>query len=158
MQIGLSFNCNISDSEMQPVSGGAFCNNCQKIVVDYSAMTDAEMLAHIKKHGLAHCGSFREDQLYRNIKAPRKKISIGFYLPLLFIFLLRPFHAFTQCKQQAYVQLAKSDTTKAKPAPACDQSIMIAKPGHTISVKRFGTTAIAREKKTRFNLFKRKKK
>ncbi len=43
------------------------CDHCQKEVVDYTGMTDAELLAHIKRHGMG-CGRFRREQLDREMK------------------------------------------------------------------------------------------
>ena len=51
---------------MTPTSCGSFCHLCQKEVVDFSAMTDTEILSVLRK-STSICGSFLPEQLGRDI-------------------------------------------------------------------------------------------
>lgn len=55
---------------MQPVSGGRHCSSCSKTIIDFSVLTDAEIIAVINSSKGAVCGRFADDQLHRNITAP----------------------------------------------------------------------------------------
>jgi hypothetical protein len=50
---------------MTPDQQGRFCTHCQKTVVDFTAMTDEQVLAHLQRTGGPNCGRFRPDQLNR---------------------------------------------------------------------------------------------
>lgn len=71
MNININSPCNESWSQMAKTENGKFCSSCQHEVVDYASMNDSQILAHITKHGLG-CGNWRNDQLQRDIKKPRK--------------------------------------------------------------------------------------
>jgi hypothetical protein len=60
--------CNQDWADMQPVEGGRFCGSCRHAVVDFTRMTDQEILAAFTRH--SPCGRFRADQLERVIAAP----------------------------------------------------------------------------------------
>jgi hypothetical protein len=47
---------------MDATERGAFCHSCRKEVIDFSAMTDREVIEYLDKHQ-AGCGRFRKDQL-----------------------------------------------------------------------------------------------
>ena len=57
--------CAESWDAMTPASGGRHCAACQKIVVDFTHKTDAEILAYLKHANGASCGQFRAGQLAR---------------------------------------------------------------------------------------------
>jgi hypothetical protein len=79
MKIQLSNPCTIDPSKI--ING--YCSECKKDVVDYSEMTDADMLAYISLHGLG-CGNWREDQLNRPLQPKRSYLKyIGFSILLL---------------------------------------------------------------------------
>jgi hypothetical protein len=50
---------------MTPTAGGRHCQHCQKTVIDFSTMTDKEILAVISKDQRNLCGNFQSDQLDR---------------------------------------------------------------------------------------------
>lgn len=52
-------------NDMTPVEGGRHCLHCQKSVIDFSSMTDKEILAVVSKHEGNLCGNFRSEQLSR---------------------------------------------------------------------------------------------
>lgn len=66
--------CHENWNNMTPDEQGRFCGSCQKVVVDFTAMSDKELLDHISKTAGQHsCGRFLSNQLNRNIKATEKK-------------------------------------------------------------------------------------
>lgn len=106
MQIQITTPCTVSAGELKQITGGHFCNSCQKTVIDYSNMGDAEIKAHIHKHGLG-CGQFRNDQLGRELIITKtRKRNIFYYLPMLAaIFVKQP-----QAQARQIQDTAKVDT------------------------------------------------
>ncbi len=47
---------------MSATDKGAFCQSCQKEVIDFSAMTDREVIEYLSSHNTG-CGRFRKDQV-----------------------------------------------------------------------------------------------
>jgi hypothetical protein len=64
--------CNASWAEMTPVEQGRYCLQCEKKVVDFSGMTDAEMIRYFEKHGKV-CGRFASTQLNREVYIPKQR-------------------------------------------------------------------------------------
>lgn len=120
-QIHLSQPCDVPVEQMTATANGWHCAHCAKEVVDYSGMTDAQILAHISKHGLG-CGSFLPAQLDRELIRPiKRRTNIFVYayaLALAFIFKNEPASAQVNqqieqvpCKQRSYDNLNIIDTT-----------------------------------------------
>jgi hypothetical protein len=55
---------------MDATERGAFCHSCQTEVIDFSAMTDREVIEYLEKHK-AGCGRFRKDQLETKLVIPK---------------------------------------------------------------------------------------
>lgn len=110
---------------MTPINGGHICAICTKTVIDYSSMTDTEMIAYINKYGMG-CGTFRDDQLNREL-IPHTKHNRFFYIPLLAALFFKPAQIKAQsvpdtvqlpCKQVSYDKLEnKTVAIDEKPAP-----------------------------------------
>ena len=62
--------CHESWDSMDATERGAFCHSCQKEVIDFSAMTDREVIEYLEKHKTG-CGRFRKDQLDTNLTIPK---------------------------------------------------------------------------------------
>ncbi|OQP62363.1 hypothetical protein A3860_28815 [Niastella vici] len=58
---------------MTPREQGRFCGSCQKTVVDFSMMSDQEVLNYFLKAGHKVCGRFAEDQLNRELPITEKR-------------------------------------------------------------------------------------
>lgn len=101
MQIQLTNRCHVSAEKLSHVNDGYWCADCKKTVIDYSNMSDGEVLTHITMHGLG-CGQFRDDQLDREMQPVRrkKKTSLFIYLPLLIAFLFKTPKAIAQCREK----------------------------------------------------------
>ncbi|HYE55091.1 MAG TPA: carboxypeptidase-like regulatory domain-containing protein [Chitinophagaceae bacterium] len=65
--------CHEQWAEMTPQDQGRFCGSCQKIVVDFTAMTDRQIIEYFANYNGSTCGRFSNDQLDRNIAAGVQK-------------------------------------------------------------------------------------
>lgn len=68
--------CHENWNQMTPQDKGRFCGSCQKQVVDFTTMTDQQLIRFFteKKEEGSVCGRFHNDQLQRDIITPRKTI------------------------------------------------------------------------------------
>jgi len=62
-------SCKADWGKMTPQEQGRFCGKCEKVVVDFSEMSDQEIVDQIKKSSKGLCGRFYEDQLLRELDA-----------------------------------------------------------------------------------------
>jgi hypothetical protein len=67
LQIHIPTPCHQNWDVMTPESKGRFCGSCAKVVVDFSVMTDNEVLNYLKKNTSNTCGHFTTNQLQRPI-------------------------------------------------------------------------------------------
>ncbi len=75
----LSFCCPEKLDNMTPADGGHYCGKCEKVVKDFSGMTNkaiAETLLHSSSENA--CGTFRAHQLQQPFNDRRDKL-VGFY-------------------------------------------------------------------------------
>lgn len=74
MKITVPEPCHESWDAMTPSGCGRFCGSCQKVVVDFTTMTDGQILEVFKKAGSnTPCGHFLETQLNRPLVAPESQ-------------------------------------------------------------------------------------
>ena len=82
--------CHEDWQQMTPVNNGRYCQSCAKQVVDFSLMTDQQVLNYLSTAASRVCGRFAEDQLQRPLqpaKQEKKKIWwVAAALPLLMVF------------------------------------------------------------------------
>lgn len=62
-------SCTADWGKMTAQEQGRFCGKCEKVVVDFSEMSDQEIIDQIKKSSRGLCGRFYEDQLLRELDA-----------------------------------------------------------------------------------------
>ena len=142
--------CHENWNQMSPNEQGRFCNSCAKTVVDFSIMTDAQLLFYfenLKNENV--CGHLYEDQLERSIQAlpqPRKKIFAYWQYVIAFFMILSKGQ---QAKAQGRVtgeMVVKPDTIKkpsdihirlgkirSQPLPANTKAIGAALPQYFIT-------------------------
>ena len=91
IQLSIPEPCHQNWNEMTPTQQGRFCNSCAKQVVDFSTMSDTQVLHYfssIKNENV--CGRAYPDQLERAIsktKEPKKKLFWYWnYITMLFLF------------------------------------------------------------------------
>ena len=80
--------CNQSWDSMKQEENGRFCASCKKVVVDFSSMSDAQIVAYFKTPKDSFCGRFDKEQLDRDIITAKKR------LPLIRYFFGLAFPAF----------------------------------------------------------------
>jgi hypothetical protein len=76
-QLFISNPCHEQWDTMQPDARGRFCGACRKTVVDFTAMSDQELLAWFARDRRNVCGRMAEDQLNRDLvpaRPPKKKV------------------------------------------------------------------------------------
>lgn len=75
IQLKVSSPCHENWDAMTPAEKGRFCNACQKQVIDFTGMSDAQLVAFFKKTSSGSaCGRFIQDQLNRDIVIPQRRI------------------------------------------------------------------------------------
>jgi hypothetical protein len=63
IQLSIADPCTENWQKMTPNNEGKFCTSCQKTVVDFSTMSDAEVIRYFEHYKGATCGRFTEKQL-----------------------------------------------------------------------------------------------
>jgi CarboxypepD_reg-like domain/Secretion system C-terminal sorting domain len=67
--------CHESWESMTDADRGRFCGSCQKVVMDFTGMSDEQLVAFFKKPSTGSvCGRFNTDQLNKEFTTPRKRI------------------------------------------------------------------------------------
>jgi hypothetical protein len=69
IQISIPEPCAQAWDDMRPVQGGRHCTHCQKTVVDFTHMTDAQLIEYLRKHPYS-CGRLRPEQLEIPLRQP----------------------------------------------------------------------------------------
>ena len=70
IRIRIADPCHEDWNQMQPEERGRFCAACSKVVVDFSMMTDTEVIQHLARAGSSICGRMAPAQLERNMALP----------------------------------------------------------------------------------------
>jgi len=74
-QLQIPTPCHENWENMTPVDKGRFCGSCQKAVVDFTGMSDTQLVNFFKKPSTGSvCGRFYNDQLNRDFNIPRKRL------------------------------------------------------------------------------------
>ena len=76
--ISLPKPCNEDWNSMSISERGKFCGNCQKEVIDFTKMTDDELLKFISFSQNRFCGKFSKSQLNREIIVKSKAHSLNY--------------------------------------------------------------------------------
>ena len=72
MHISIQKPCSENWQTMTPADKGRFCATCQKCVVDFTAMTDAEIVRYLNQNKGNNCGRFTPEQLNRDLETPNR--------------------------------------------------------------------------------------
>ncbi|MES2776225.1 MAG: carboxypeptidase-like regulatory domain-containing protein [Bacteroidota bacterium] len=90
IQLTIAEPCHQNWNQMLPEEQGKFCLSCQKTVVDFSAMSDREVLNYFNTNTGNTCGRFNDNQLNKTLSVPKER-SMGkwkyfwqFLLPAVF--------------------------------------------------------------------------
>lgn len=75
LQLQIPEPCHEDWEKMSACDKGRFCNSCQKTVVDFTGMSDTQLVAFFRKPSTGSlCGRFNDQQLEREIALPQKRI------------------------------------------------------------------------------------
>jgi len=118
LSVSIPEPCKEDLNAMTSTDRGRFCGSCQKEVVDFTKMSDAELLAFVSKNGYKVCGTFAVSQLGRKITAP-KKIYLQRYRKLAASILAILSFKFSQGQQITKTKVA---TTLSPVATSTDNS------------------------------------
>jgi hypothetical protein len=121
--------CHESWANMDATDKGAFCHSCRKEVIDFTVMTDREVVEYLQKHKTG-CGRLRHDQLDHTLTIPQvhngvfgwKALLLGL-LPLLSARQLIAAPASTVRTDQSPIKSTPKLDTVA--APSCGHDIEI---------------------------------
>lgn len=81
LKLRVPYSCHEDWNHMVPEQRGRYCFSCQKSVVDFTEMTDSEIIEHLKTVKGRTCGRFTESQLNRDIPFPKKRFPwINYFL------------------------------------------------------------------------------
>lgn len=86
IHISITKPCHEQWDTMTATERGAFCQSCQTEVIDFSIMTDREVVEYLSKNKTG-CGRFRNDQLNTNLTIPSMEKGLFKWKALLLGFL-----------------------------------------------------------------------
>ena len=122
-QLQIPEPCHEDWSKMTPVEQGRFCGSCQKAVVDFTGMSDMQLVAFFKKPSTGSvCGRFYNDQLDRDIAFPKKRIPWFKYMLQI---CLPVFIANTKAISQGKPQLKINELTETCTKPDSNKIEMV---------------------------------
>lgn len=108
--------CHENWQNMTPKEQGRFCGSCKTVVVDFTSMSDKEMLDYISKAAGQHaCGRFSSEQLNRDIKATEQKRRFSW--AYIWNFLLATFLVTESYAQKQPVDSKKPDLQLPNQSP-----------------------------------------
>ena len=74
IQLSIPEPCHEDWNAMTPAAGGRFCASCSKEVIDFSGMSDAQLIQFFKEPRGSVCGRFQQQQLSTELVIPKKRI------------------------------------------------------------------------------------
>jgi TonB family protein len=118
--------CHERWDQMQPQGNGRHCESCQKIVIDFTKMTDQQIIDHISANaGKKMCGTFKNSQL----PPPQQEIhhrekAVLFLAAVLLVFGMTLF----SCQSVAFGDKGTSDPVKQEEGCTFITGAMIVSP------------------------------
>jgi hypothetical protein len=81
IQMEIPVPCHEDWNHMIPTAEGRFCNHCEKVVVDFSTMSDKEVLNYFQHHSGRICGRVSSAQLKKpDIKPLNRRLRFFLYV------------------------------------------------------------------------------
>ncbi len=115
LMVSIPEPCHENWDNMSPTEQGRFCKACCKEVVDFSAMSDAQMVLYFSKLTSEKvCGRVYPDQLNRTMTAPEPIKKKKWYWNYLALFLLF-FSKSSQTKAQGAMKIIETAPIKKLP-------------------------------------------
>jgi Secretion system C-terminal sorting domain len=110
ISISIPQPCSQNWDDMTANHEGRFCNSCQKTVVDFTAMSDTQVLNFINSNADKTCGIFYENQLEKQMLVPRKPLP---WLKYFFTITLPAFLLSQKANAQKIIEKNKIEITKS---------------------------------------------
>ena len=112
IQIAIPEPCHEGWQNMSPVEKGRFCSSCQKTVLDFSILSDNEIIKLVSKDANL-CGRINVSQLNRNLIATQRKSNyFGYFATSVLAFLGLGTESVVAQENPVVVQnISKSSTT-----------------------------------------------
>jgi hypothetical protein len=109
IQLSITDPCHENWDSMTVAEQGRFCASCQKQVVDFTTMSDAQLAAFFKKPSTSSvCGRFYDDQLNRDMQTTKKSIP---WIKYFFQFALPTFLMSARAVAQGGVSIKKPEVS-----------------------------------------------
>ncbi|MDB5232589.1 MAG: type sorting protein [Chitinophagaceae bacterium] len=156
--------CHEDWNKMTPVGKGRNCDKCAKQVIDFSLMSDRQILEMLSSSKGKLCGKFNSDQLDRTLHEPVKPVKKKIW-GLLFSFLI-PLFSVTKAKAQTIGKIAAHEqpvqprqiekgVKRISPGlinSTTQKQIIITRPVHPLQTRRTEAEIIVKEKDTNFKI------
>jgi len=114
-QLQIPEPCHENWNKMAPGDKGRFCGSCQKTVVDFTEMSDMQLVAFFKKPSTGSvCGRFYNDQLDRDYGIPKKRLP---WLKYFFQFSIPVFLTSLKAQSQGNLVIKDRNTTTISSCP-----------------------------------------
>jgi len=114
LQLHIPQPCHEDWNTMTPVDKGKFCGSCNKQVVDFSLMSDQQVLNYFSTATGKTCGRFAEDQLQRELVPTKIEKKKAWWIALMMPFLL----LFDKTNaQKKNINIKQGETSEIKQAP-----------------------------------------
>ncbi|MGZ5282834.1 MAG: energy transducer TonB [Bacteroidia bacterium] len=141
MKLSILNPCNEDWNNMLPQENGRFCNSCEKVVIDFSDIPDAEIETYfIENLGKSVCGRLKKSQIYRiTIQIPVSEIQNirprnFFLIALLFAFGSTLFSCIDNEGNTAKIDKIEIIDTSGKANPNIDSTAKIDSPLKVLNV------------------------
>lgn len=110
-------SCHEDWNKMLPHQKGKFCLSCQKQVIDFTAMSDSEVVSYFRNYKGSTCGRFTSGQLGRDLLIPNKPIPwIRYFFQITLPAFLLSFKAAAQSKYRV-LDTIQTISTKGQTKP-----------------------------------------
>ena len=132
IQLGIPMPCHENWDKMKPADKGKYCDSCQKQVIDFTKMNDAQLIQFFRKPSAGSvCGRFMNQQLDRPIEIPKKRVP---WVKYFFQFTLPAFLLSLKASAQGEVIVMKNTTVIKPPSQGEIVGLIVEK----IEVPKFG--------------------
>lgn len=72
LSVSVPHPCQQSWDEMMPDGTGRFCSSCNKTVIDFTQLSDSQIISMLTDTSKSHCGRFKASQLERVLTQDKK--------------------------------------------------------------------------------------
>jgi hypothetical protein len=132
LELTIPTPCHENWDKMTKSEKGRFCGSCQKQVVDFTNMTESQLIAFFRKESTSSvCGRFNGEQLDRAMDIPKKRIP---WVKYFFQFTL-PLFLGLKASAQGQVKVKRTESTVNYTAPKpeeLEKTLQLDKAGNKI--------------------------